>query len=111
MKYNSYGTEYELSFRKGHYQNNNTLAVQIMCKEENEDWYEPFCTLTVNLEDGIQIQDNRAYIDTNNCSWVEDFLVDNDFGIPTGEYKASGFCVYPLYQLYLERIGKYNLTK
>lgn len=52
-----------------------------------------------------------AYIDTNNCSWAEDFLVDNDFGLPTGEYKASGFCIYPLYQLDLEKIGKYNLTK
>ena len=54
---------------------------------------------------------NMAYIDTNNCPWAEDFLIDNDFGIPTGEYKASGFCVYPLYQLDLEKIGKYNLTK
>ena len=52
-----------------------------------------------------------AYIDTNNCPWAENFLVDNDFGLPTGEYKVSGFCIYPLYQLDLERISKYNLTE
>ena len=85
------------------YSNNNT-ALELVWEDGI-----PLAIITVNL--GDLLEKNMAYIDTNNCSWAEDFLVDNDFGIPTGEYKASGFCVYPLYQLDLERIGKYNLTK
>ena len=85
------------------YSNNNT-ALELVCEDGI-----PLAVITVNL--GDLLKKNMAYIDTNNCPWAEDFLIDNDFGIPTEEYKASGFCVYPLYQLDLERIGKYNLTK
>lgn len=85
------------------YSNNNT-ALELVCEDGI-----PLAVITVNL--GDLLKKNMAYIDTNNCSWAEDFLVDNDFGLPTGEYKASGFCIYPLYQLDLEKIGKYNLTK
>ena len=85
------------------YSNNNT-ALELVCEDGI-----PLAVITVNL--GDLLKKNMAYIDTNNCPWAEDFLIDNDFGIPTGEYKASGFCVYPLYQLDLEIIGKYNLTK
>ena len=85
------------------YSNNNT-ALELVCEDGT-----PLAIITVNL--GGLLEKNMAYIDTNNCSWAEDFLVDNDFGLPTGEYKDSGFCIYPLYQLDLERIGKYNLTK
>ena len=85
------------------YSNNNT-ALELVCVDGI-----PLAVITVNL--GDLLKKNMAYIDTNNCPWAEDFLIDNDFGTPTGEYKASGFCVYPLYQLDLERIGKYNLTK
>ena len=85
------------------YSNNNT-ALELVCEDGI-----PLAVITVNL--GDLLERNMAYIDTNNCSWAEDFLIDNNFGIPTGEYKSSGFCVYPLYQLDLEEISKYNLTK
>ena len=75
------------------YSNNNT-ALELVCEDGI-----PLAIITVNL--GDLLERNMAYIDTNNCSWAEDFLIDN----------VSGFCVYPLYQLDLERIGKYNLTK
>ena len=85
------------------YSNNNT-ALELVCEDGIQ-----LAIITGNVEEILE--KNMAYIDTNNCSWAEDFLVDNGFGLPTGEYKASGFCIYPLYQLDLERIGKYNLTK
>ena len=85
------------------YSNNNT-ALELVCEDGI-----PLAVITVNL--GDLLKRNMAYIDTNNCPWAENFLVDNDFGLPTGEYKVSGFCIYPLYQLDLERISKYNLTE
>ena len=85
------------------YSNNNT-ALELVCEDGI-----PLAVITVNL--GDLLKRNMAYIDTNNCSGAENFLVDNDFGLPTGEHKTSGFCIYPLYKLDLERIGKYNLTK
>lgn len=85
------------------YTNNNT-ALELVCDDGT-----PLAIITVNL--GDLLENDMAYIDTNNCSWVEDFLIDNDFGLPTGEYKASGFCIYPLYKLNLVKIKKYNLTK
>ena len=36
MKYNSYGTNYELEFVKGKYLTNNTLAIQILGTEEGK---------------------------------------------------------------------------
>ena len=107
MKYESWGKTYELSFRKGHYQNNSRLAIQVMCKEEGEDWYEPFCTLTVNLEDSIQIQDNRAYIDTNNCPKdLIQSLEEQGVMTKTRIAQQSGYCVYPLYEFNQEWLNK-----
>ena len=85
------------------YSSNNNTALELVCEDGV-----PLAIITKNLED--LLENNMAYIDTNNCPWAEDFLIDNDFGLPTGEYKASGFCNYPLYKLDLEEISKYNLT-
>ena len=107
MEYDSYGTEYELSFRKGHYQDNNTLAVQIMCKEKNEDWYAPFCMLTVNLPTTKSLPDNRAYIDVNNCP--KDLIQSlEEQGVikKTLVSAPSGFCIYPLYEFSQEWLDK-----
>ena len=85
------------------YSNNNT-ALELVCEDGT-----PLAIITVNL--GDLLEKNMAYIDTNNCPWAENFVIGNDFGLATGEYKVSGFCIYPLYQLDLERISKYNLTE
>ena len=107
MKYNSYGTIYELSFRKGHYLDNKTLAVQIMCKEEDESYFEPFCMLTVNLPTTKSLPDNRAYVDTNNCpSDLIQALEEQGVITKTLILAPSGFCVYPLYEFNQEWLNK-----
>lgn len=45
-----------------------------------------------------------AYLDTNNCSWVEDIMEKYGLGEFTGKSRQSGFCVYPLYKLNLKAI-------
>lgn len=98
LKYDSWGTEYELSFQRGKYQSNGSLAIQVFSKEEGEEYVEPFCTLTVNLS-VPPVNDRRAYIDTNNVPMdLIQLLQDNDICHPTGIMQTSGYCVYPEYE-------------
>lgn len=95
MKYKSYGTEYELSFHKTTYRNNGSLAIQVMCKTEEEEWEEPFCMLTTNLAVS-PTSPNRAYIDINNVpqDLVQKLLDAKVFKF-TGIDQMSGWCIYP----------------
>ena len=42
--------------------------------------------------------DKKAFVDTNNCPWVKEFLEDNHIAKFTGWSAPSGFCDYPLYE-------------
>ena len=83
------------------YSSNNTLAVQLV--EAKSPWC-VFATITVNLQGnpyGMETRQDEprfAYVDTNNCPWVLEFLEDNHIAKPTGIYAPSGYCVYPLYE-------------
>ncbi len=99
---NAYGNDYEVRVRVRNYNNNGTLALSLVTTIG-----EPFCDLTVNIMDSMIWADkNHAFVDTNNCSWAEDFIVDNNLGNPVGITGASGFCVYPLYEFYLDELTK-----
>lgn len=94
MKYTSYGTNYELSFRKGTYADK-SLAIQIMCKAEGEDWEEPFARLTVNLQ--RELPQNCAFFDSNGCP--KDILmklIEEGHATMTTVSAQSGYCTYPL---------------
>lgn len=89
------------------YQSNNRLAVQLICAKAP---WSPFATITVNLPDvpeellkmwfGSQMPDKNmlAFLDTNNCPWVKDFLEENHIAESTRISMPSGFCDYPLYK-------------
>ena len=97
MKYNSYGTEYELSFVKSEYVTNGNLAIQIMGKENGEDYDMPFCMLTVNLDK--KLPPNMSFIDSNNCP--REIIAELEMKgkiIPTGLILSSGWCVYEAYE-------------
>lgn len=103
MMYNSYGTEYELKFKKGKYENGR-LAIQVMCRELKEEWFEPFCILTVNLPDIIlssdgstEMSSNMAFIDVNNCpASLVMKVIEEGYMTMTRTTADSGFCSYPL---------------
>lgn len=67
---------------------------------------EPYAIITKNLEEGLA--ENQAYLDTNNCSWVEKFIEENNLGKPLGKNFQSGFCTYPLYEINLDEVKKFN---
>ena len=84
--YKMYGREYTLKFLRAKYQNNGNTAVRILCKEGDEEFYEPFGVLTVNVK--TFSNPYKACIDTNNMP--EDLLEHLDTHI------RSGYCSYPV---------------
>ena len=96
-----YGT-YNVEAFRASYCNNDSLAVFL----ETTDG-EPFCTLTVNIMDGIA-SDEYQYVDTNNCPWALDFIESNGLGVSTGITGFSGFCEYPLVRFNIDKIKRRN---
>ena len=72
---------------------------------------EPFALLTKSFGEYIGMK-NCAYIDTNNCPFVEQ-LLEYGFARNTGFTKRSGFCEYPLWEFkeeFLKEHGAENYT-
>lgn len=80
------------------YQNNDTLALMAIYDDDEDD----FDILTVNLNNDMLQSDSTAFIDTNNISWAERFLIETGIGEPTGVHQPSGFWTYPLYRISTE---------
>lgn len=74
---------------------NRPIRITLFSWNQKEGIFEEETIVTVNLPQyarGFGCQ----FIDTNNNgSSIIDWLVDNDFGLPTKRYAASGFCSYP----------------
>ena len=94
--------EYDVTIEVGKYFYGDNIAVQLFTTDEGFE--EPFATITVNLADYGILGQNKAFIDTNNCPWAEDFLKENGLGEPTGRYGTSGYCRYPLYDIFVNKI-------
>ena len=99
MNYESWGTKYELSFVRAQYTNNKALAIKVMCKEEGEEFIEPYATLTVNLSKSGLLDENCAFVDTNNCPTdIIKHLAKEGVAEYMGYSETSGFCSYPCYR-------------
>lgn len=89
----------DVTFSTSKYQSNGNLAIQMWCDDG------PFATLTVNLLK--KCEPNRAFVDTNNCPWAEEFIDKYKLGAPTGNVEMSGWCIYPEYEFDMDEIKKY----
>ncbi len=100
FKVNSaYGQEYECRMTTGFYHNGDQ-RIQIFCKEDGADFYEPFATLTVAIENS-KLSIGEIVVDTNNLSNtnVVEVLEELKCMEKTGWYLYSGYCTYPVYRL------------
>lgn len=87
------------------------LAVQLDLVGDDGE-LEPYATLTTSFGEFISIK-NAAYIDTNNCPFAES-LLSQGIADPTGLYKTSGFCQYPLWVFredFLREVGGEHYQK
>ena len=95
-----FGTWDDIIIQKREYSYEHTkgrVALQLFSQSEG-----PFATISVNLVDEELTDGKCFFVDTNNCSWAEDFLTKNKIAEPTGKFGASGYCVYPEYRLIKE---------
>lgn len=102
FKINSpFGKEYTCSLDLGEYADNRHIAVQIWDEEG------PYATLTVNLPETRRHPQNFAFLDVNNFPSGPDLVERLGIGKSTGKYGWSGYCAYPLYEMYPEKIREY----
>ncbi len=94
MEISSYGEIYNVKMEKNEYNNNGNLAIRLIDTETGE----PFAIMTKNLD--VKLPKNRAYVDTNNCPWAEDFIRKYKLGFSLRQYRRSGYCSYPLYEFF-----------
>ena len=91
---NMWGKDRSLKFVRRTYLCNGNLSIEVMNYDEEYEFWEPWCSLTVNLD--LILESNRAFLDTNNCSReIIEWLFKNRYVTKIGE-RRSGFCVYPL---------------
>lgn len=89
-----------------HRYTNNILAIELLTMKK-----ESYAVITVNLPDVLlfmDMPDNYSFVDVNNCPWAEDFIMEHELGIPTGEVLRSGYVVYPLYEFNLNKLNQYQ---
>lgn len=88
---------------------NGRTCLKICAKEKlSEDYFEPWCDVTVNLPSANLESDNLVFLDVNNSPWLEKFFVDSGFGMPTGRFRTSGFVNYPIYLCNMKLIRRYG---
>ena len=78
----------------------NNLAIYLKTNDG-----EPYAHLTVNLGTR-KLEEDLAFVDTNNCPWAEEFIKTHKLGEPTGTSASSGYCTYPLYRFCLDKIAE-----
>lgn len=101
LKFKSYGKVYDdCCFQISHYINNNNLAVIIYSKSQG-----PFVSLTVNID---VLDECYAAIDTNNCDFAEELIVQYGFGKITG-YIHYDYVDYPIYKLNIDKMLEYGM--
>jgi len=85
--------EYTIKLLAKNYQNNGTLAVQMVFWDDEFDGWEPFDTLTTNLPDArVPANETSAYVQDTWVRWIE----KNNIGTVTDIYAQSGFNMYVL---------------
>lgn len=95
FKFTSYGVEYEIGFEKTSYCYGGGLAIEAYCKEPGDELWEPYGSLTVNIEGVPVASGSSAFLDTNNCRDLCEFVFEKGWATPIGAGR-SGYCTYPL---------------
>lgn len=103
-----WGDKYEIAFAKTRYVSGNNLAVEVACREDGEEWWEPYGMLTVNI--GWTFGERQAYLDTNNVPDLVEFVMSNGWAKEIGE-GHSGFCTYPMVEFTEEFVNEVCVTE
>ena len=83
------------------YRYDNSTAVQLWNYTDG-----PIARLTVCLDDK-SLDEDEAYLDTNNLPEAVDFVKEYGLGELTGDFRRSGWCVYPKVKFNMDELEKY----
>lgn len=97
-----YATYTDCTLRVGQYQMDGSIAVEIISRREG-----PVARITVCLCDPT-LAENEAYVDTNNCPWVVNFLETKGPAKSTGRMRRSGYCTYPAMKFDREKMEEFE---
>ena len=90
--------EMKAVFVRDSYVEGDGLYLGMQVKRLEEDYYEPWCSVTVNIVPASgYCSENCAYLDDNNCPDLEEYFAENGLAEKTGRYAVSGFRMYPEY--------------
>lgn len=92
-----YSGKITVLINKGRYAENKTTALIVTCDDPQNNYEEPWGTVSVNL--GIKLDDNEIFADINNNESLVNEMVKQKLLIPTGITQRSGFVEYPLMKL------------
>lgn len=98
--HSEYGGDTEVKLELLPYLNNGRLGISLVGFEDGMP--EPYGNLTVNID--APTPNYCGYLDTNNLSNAEKFVVDNGLGEFTGLTGRSGYCEYPLYLFNVDKL-------
>lgn len=68
---------------------------------ETAGTHETYSTITTNIE---SLPYNQAAIDTNNHPEAPQLIEEHGLGFNTGKTIKSGFCTYPIYEFYMDKL-------
>lgn len=98
--------DYELTVTVCSYAQNGRLAVSLLCKDE--DYWEPYSSLTVNLpREPLQV--DEAFIDDfDENTGLLDFVLENQLGTLCTDSGHSGFRTYPKIAFNMEKLREFD---
>ena len=99
----------DAAFVRDTYVNNNRMYLGLRTYDEEANFWEPWCDVTVNIPDETLTDENCAFIDINNNQTIRQFLEENNLAEWTGKFGYSGFCAYPEYRFDMERLAEHLL--
>ena len=86
-----WGDECEIRFVKTAYAHDDSLAIAVLSRELDSEFWEPYATLTVNI--GMPLGSNEAYLDDNNVQDLCEYVIENGWARNVGS-GMSGWCTY-----------------
>lgn len=110
-----FGEEHDGFFRLTKYTVNNRPAIQLytICETKSGEKYsEPYANITVNLPDYSLPERNEngfyVFLDNNNFPQGGKILLDNRIGMPTGDFRTSGYCNYEIWYIFEANLKAYR---
>lgn len=109
-----FGNDEEIFFKLLKYEEGGRYAIQAWSinRDDGGEWSEPYAMITVNFPNyplpEPKIHGFYCFLDTNNCPWAYQMLLDTGIGIPTGDFRQSCFCSYPVFFIFTANLKKYR---